>query len=352
MAIEYWLLSISIIVILIFPIKSKGEYSVRLILSLLLLFIYGAFRVNYGPDYTVYENFFDGVKNYGHAFNERMELGYFYLNKILPTFRSLLIIQTLLLCTAYYFLFKWYVPAKWAWLGFFLLFLNGQFTVIFMLSAVRNGMAISIFILSTYYIYKKKIIPFSLLIFIAFLLHTSVIIYAPIAYIIANGKTITKRSIKVWLTIMIIIGVSSSTIILDYVGVFTAKYFDRYITYYETIKETGQSTGLIATLFSFTLSGMLLFYFKDKKLKPEENMIVKFAMLFFLSYLMGSLNMRMTHFFAPFFMLVSLMFLYIRGNKLYRYVYLFVVFIYLYYSMKIWIASPYFTHDTYHSILF
>jgi len=348
----YFGLSIFIVLIHLLPVKNERQYSVRLLFSLFILFIYGAFRVDYGLDHKSYENFFYGIKLHGHEYNERMEIGYYYLNKILPTFRSLLVVQTMLICSAYYCLFKWYIPSKWAWFGFLLLFLNGQFTIFFMLTAIRNGIATSILILSTHFIHKRKSIYFIVLIFIAYWFHNSIIFYAPIAYIIANRNTITKKSIFAWLTIMIIIALTSNTILLGFIDTLVTRYFTRYSVPFEQVKELGKSAGLLASLFALTTSTLLLLIIKNKHLSEKEGMITKFSLLFLMAYLFGPLNMRMTQYFASFFVVGSIFVVNKGQNIPLKFAYLLAVFLYLLYALKIWIEDPYFSFDIYRSLLF
>lgn len=348
----YFILSIFIVLINLLPVKNNWEYSIRLLFSLFILFMYGAFRVDYGLDYPTYENYFQNVKLFGVEANERIELGYYLLNKTLPSYRSLLIIQTLLLCSAYYYLFKWYVPSKWAWLGFLLLFLNGQFTIFFMLTAIRNGIAISIFILSTYFIHQRKLIPFLILIFIAYWFHNSVILYAPVAYIIANGKMVTKKTLYTWLSIMIIIALASNTFLLNIVDPFVNRYFSRYSVPLESVKELGKSAGMLASLFALATSALLLFVVKDKNLTQKENMMVKMSLLFLIANLLGPLNMRMTQYFASFFMVGSIVVVYKGRNISLKYAYIAAIFLYLFYSLKIWLEGPYFSYEIYQSLLF
>lgn len=391
----YWTIAILTVLINLYPVKEQKDYSIRLIVSLIPLFLYGAFRVDFGLDYAAYEDFFEGVKIFGHDWNDRMELGYYYLNKILPSFRSLLLFQSLLLCTAFYFLFKWYIPSKWAWLGFLMLFLAGPLTIFFMLSGIRNGIAISIFILSTYFIFKRKFIPFAILIFVAYWFHNSVILYAPIAYFVASDKAITKKSIFIWLSVMAFIATASFTIILDYVEIFIQTYFDRYTTYVEFAQEQGKGAGILITLFSFMATVLLylnvkymklpakynlrkigketgrnLKYLKlvakDKKGKiilsklddkdtiqsAKDNMIIKMTLLFFLAFLLGPLNLRMTHYFVSFFTASSILIMHRSSNTLLKYSYIIAVFAYLIYALMLWLENPYFSYSTYQSILF
>lgn len=348
----YWSLFLVVMLVQLFPAKSKTQYSVRLFMSLLPLFLYGAFRVNFGLDYEAYQAYFETIQTYGREPDDRMEIGYMYLNMVLPSFRSLLIIQSALLCVTYYYLFKWYVPSRYSWLGFLLLFLNGPLTIFFMLSGIRNGIAISILILSTRFIQQRKIIPFAALTCFAYFFHNSVILIAPIAYFIANGNVITSKNVKVWLFVMFVLAITSSTILLEYVGVFIMTNFDRYTTYIEIAKEQEGVVGLLIAIFSIGASILFLFILKDKQLTAKEMMLVKFTLLFFISFLLGPLNMRMSQYFASFFVVGSLLIINKKAHKTLKHAYFALVFAYVIYSFTIWLDSPNFSYDTYESILF
>lgn len=348
----YWILASLIVLIQLLPGREEKHYKVKLYISLFLLFVYGAFRVDYGLDYESYVDYFEDVKQFGLEANDRMELGYYFLNKLLPSFRVLFIIQTLLICIAYHLLFRWYIPSKLAWLGFLLLFLNGPQTVFFMLNGIRNGMAISIFILSTYFIHKRKLFLFGISIFVAYWFHSSVILFAPIAYFVANGKTITKKNIIFWLTIMVFTAISFETVLLNYIDIFINTYFERYSTYVDFVKDKGEGAGILALIFSLLTTVLFFLNVKGKTMTDKENMIVKLTFLFFFSFLLGPLNVRMSQYFAPFFVAGSILIVYKSSNRAFKYTYVIVVFIYLLYALKIWIENPYFDYSTYQSVLF
>lgn len=394
--IVYWIIAILTVLINLYPIKTRRQYSIRLIVSLLPLFLYGAFRVDYGLDYVGYEDYFNAVKISGFVANERMELGFYFLNKILPNFRSLLIIQTIVLCTAYFFLFKWYIPSKWSWLGALLLFLSGPQTIFFMLSGVRNGIAISIFIFSSYLIYRRKIIPFAILVFFASFFHQSILIYGPIVYLIVNYTSFSKKTLIMWMFLMVFLTVSANTVVLNYVSLFVEEYFDRYNTYIESAMEKEQRAGWLITIFSFVATFLFLLNVKCmrfevlnlkncnnkvhqveknsndiygvlmkkrllisstikqkyKNVLAKDRMITKMNMLFFISYLLGALNLRMTQYLMSFFIVGIVTVIWKSSNKFLKYVYLFLITMYLIYAFVLWILNPYFSYSNYESILF
>lgn len=348
----YWTIAIITIIINLIPANKQKNYLLRLKISLIPLFLYSAFRVNFGLDYDSYLDFFNGSKIYGLDANNRMELGYYYLNLIMPSFRSLLIFQSLLMCTAFYYLFKWYIPANYTWIGFVLLFLSVDTSIFFILDGIRNGMAISILILTTFFVLERKIIPMLLLMFMAYMMHESALLVAPVVYFLANGKPVTKSSIIIWMSIMFFFAVASSTIVLDYADVFFNKYFDRYSTYIVAAKEYDKGAGILVSVFSIVVSAIFIFLLKDKKLTTKESSVVKFTLIFFLSYLLGPLNVRVSQYFAPFFIAGSIVALYKGTNKPLKIAYFIAIFAFLFYSMLLWFDKPNFPFQIYNSTLF
>lgn len=348
----YCLVALFTILINILPVKTQQGYSIRSFISLIPLFLFGALRLDFGLDYQGYLDFFNEAKLFGHAADERMEIGYYYLNRILPSFRSLLVLQSALLCISYFYLFKWYIPSRYAWLGFLLLFLNGPLTIYFMLSGIRNGFAISFFILSTYFIQRRKLVYFICVIFIAYLFHNSVLLMAPLAYFVASGKPITKKSSTIWVLVILFFLIASSTVILEYANIFISAYFERYVYYLDKAKDVDAGAGLLISVFSLTVSIIILLLAKNKRLLYQDNMLIRLSLLFFLSYLLGALNFRMSQYFAPFFIVASVIFMSKKYlNTKLKNTYIILILVFSMYAFKIWIDAPSFDYQTYDSIL-
>lgn len=348
----YILVAILGIVINCIPVKSKSQHATRLIISLTPLFLFGALRVDFGLDYNGYEDYFNEINFYGTKSEDRMEIGYYYLNHYLNSFRELIVIQTLFLCVSYYYLFKWYIPIKYTALGFLILYLTAPITIYFMLSGIRNSISISFLILSSPFIIRRKIFPFIGIMVLASLFHKSALMIFPIAYLIGNNKKIDAKFIKIWIGIMLFFALAASTIILDIASSFINNYFDRYETYVAGAKEMDKGAGLIISIFSITVSSLILYLFKNRDLTSSENILIKLCLVYFLSYLLGPLNMRLTQYFAPFFIAGSVMVLYKKYGKIdLRIAFIVLVIFYLVYAFNIWIKSPFFAYHNYESIL-
>jgi len=150
----YYLVFLLTLLIQLHPVKSNADYKKRLFFTFLPLFLFGALRVDFGNDYLGYEHYYYSVHSFSELFNidKHMEKGYALLNLVMPSFRSLLVLTSLLMCFSYATLFYKFVQPKYNWLAILLLFLSGDKTIFFVLASMRNGMTVSLLILSLSFI--------------------------------------------------------------------------------------------------------------------------------------------------------------------------------------------------------
>lgn len=87
-------------------IKTERAYLYRWVLTFFFLFIYGSSRIDCN-DYEPYELFFEEVHYYEDilSVNNHMEIGFTYLNYILPTYRVLIIFCSFITCFSFAFFF-------------------------------------------------------------------------------------------------------------------------------------------------------------------------------------------------------------------------------------------------------
>ena len=334
----YWILFTLILIIHIFPALKKTEKTSnrKLIFSLIVLFIYGSIRVDFGRDYEAYENIFNNVKLYFSFFNneDNFEIGYLLLNKITPSFRFLIILLSGLTCISYYFLFKKYVPYKYYWVGFLLMAIFGQMMVFFQFSGLRNAIAVNILTLSIPLIKERKIILFSLLTLLAFFFHNSAFFFLPLAYFIAIPTKFQKKELLFWVVSFLFFLIASTSSLLDIITPFVNIYFDRYTPYLDMVGTKKMSTfllyGFVGIMFIMTLLILL-----KEQLSSDDNVILKLSLLFLLSFLLGALNFRMSQYFAPYFLVSTTIVLYRVKQPLLKYGYLCTVITYMLYAFFI-----------------
>lgn len=311
----YWLIFVVAFLIQFIPIKSKKQYLWRTVFTFLPLLVFGALRVDFGNDYDSYENIFYEVQSlsYNQLFNvAHYEMGFVLLNKIMPSFRLLLILTTILTIGSYVFLFYKYIPPKYSWLAIALLFFMGKHTIFFMFAG-RNGYALAIAIFATPFLVKRKFLPYALLSLLAMSIHTSAIAFMAFLYFGTWGEKISTKTITIYILIIAFVLIVSLTNLITWLEpVFYFLSFDRYEVYYEIAKEYSDASGGVVTMFFAILFVLVVLTAwggaSNKKdianmhfLSPSISYLIKFIILYSVAICIGSLNYRMSQFFSPFF---------------------------------------------------
>lgn len=358
MNIYFLIMFVTLVLQYVLPASNKNEYLRKCILSFIPFFIYAAIRVNFGPDYTSYEVFFDhmegtSIQDYDTSI-EHMEIGFALLNTIIPTFRTLLVLDSLLVASTFVFIFYKYVPPKYSWLGVILLFMTGNNSIFFELVAMRNGIVVCMLMLSLPLIINrnwKKLIPVTAL---AWTIHSSAALFFPLAYIVSSPDPIIKKRVYLWIGVLLVFLFSSTSGIIDRITPIVLMVNDGYEGVLQEISNPNQSAGVIASAFSLILSFLILYghYHDRNKFSKSENVIICISLLFALSYLLGALNTRVSQYYVlPFIMTVTIV-----ANKssqtIYKYALIGLSLIYTIYSFYyVWVLnSPYFVYQQYHSL--
>ena len=140
----YWLL---LLLILLLCYNSKGRTEV-LFFCLALFFVFFAFRVGFTPDYDNYENSFKFNHTLGSVDDSlQEEIGFQMLCMLLPSYRMLLIVQTLFYSICVYLALKWYINPRFWWIAFLILFCYQPF-VLGNISGMRSGFVTCFFFCS------------------------------------------------------------------------------------------------------------------------------------------------------------------------------------------------------------
>lgn len=130
---------------------------------------------------------------------------------------------------------------------------------IFSFSALRQTMAIGITTLSYYFIYKKKILPHYLLVYLATLFHSSAVIFV-IAYPLCNYAKISKKAYCYIFTVFIICLFSLKSIVIWLLPMIFEN--DTYLNYID--EDAGMAYNLAILIFLF-----FIFTFFNRK--PTQN---------------------------------------------------------------------------------
>jgi len=209
-----------IIILIIFSLLTLEEENYILyIASTIFLFLILGFRnENVGTDTIYYLKFFNNPQ-YGYH-GDSVEFGYEYFQFLVKKFWDnkyfYLTINAFVSIFTLAFFIKKTSPHKILSLLLFVL-VNQYYFLYF--SAMRQSVAIGLFLISLYYLFKKdKNLPaFSLFYFLAFLFHTTVIWTLPIILVVRKIH-FKKSYIYILLSLSFVIGVLK---VLDYFSYFT-----------------------------------------------------------------------------------------------------------------------------------
>ena len=235
-------------------------------LSFLLIILFAVCRYQYGNDYVPYYESFIQIHN-GEGSPFPKEVLFTLLNKICPSFYILIAVTSSFFLLVIYKLIRSNIDDKFVGLAVFILLFNPYIYLVY-LSAIRQSIAMALFIIAIYYSRQKKIVPYVLLVLTATLFHTSAIILLPL-YFVANESKLNRTQFVI-LLVVVALFLFDSTLLKSTVAkaleLFDNRNYDLYFR-----GESGNSlraTALSAVYFLYTLinlrklSGATLMYAK------------------------------------------------------------------------------------------
>ena len=245
-------------------LEGHGLFKHGLKVSFGLIFIFSALRYDYGNDYNSYLTYFDKINANGEIgyFNPTyfdsdfagIEVGWVFLNRVFSSlgFFALVGAMSLFNCIIYYRFIKKYVPLTYYWLAIFI-YTFSPFIMLIQLSAMRQSIAISLFILSIDYLINKKIIYFYIITFIAICFHSSALILLPLYFIRPPNMKLSNYQILTVIFTFFLVYFSISFLTIDIANI-SNLLFSRYSVYLET-----QNIGIGFTIiFSIFLMVIIL----------------------------------------------------------------------------------------------
>lgn len=279
------------IIFILFAYISRYTYLKNgLKISFVLIFLFLALRYNYGNDYKSYFEGFITINQFKEIdfFDKSLhfEPGWIILCRLFKSIGFFAMVASLALftCIVYYNFIKKYVPVKYYWFATFIYVFNPLF-MLTQISAMRQSLAITLFIISIDYIYKKKIILYILCIGIASLIHTSALLLLP-AYLLAyyNGK-INKLSIIIYFSIFIMLFV-----FIESLAPFINRFIGNYFSQYEVYTDPGVVGSGLGIIYSALLLILLLSY--DRFQNKKTSIIFKIAIISFM-FIPLSINIQL-----------------------------------------------------------
>lgn len=337
-----------IILIQIIPFSFKKFINIKLLFSFLLIFIYSAIRIDYGRDYKTYEDYFNLVKE-GYYLND-IEPGFILLNKILPSYRAVLVILSAFTCISLYVLFKKYILPKYHWLAFMIMALSGDKMLFFQLTGLRNAIAVNIMILSIPLIKERKLFKYLVCCACACIFHYSAIIYMPIAYFIGSPKRIKLEEIIMW-SISFVLLATNIEMIRNMITKVNLAGIGKYYVYIQKISLELYERKFFLYIFVMLVTFFSFLILRRHELCENEYMIIKLSLLFTVALLLGAMDVRGSQYYMPYFLVGIIMVLNRLGSPIVKYVYLSMIGTYLYYSFfVVYLNKPTFALSDYVTI--
>lgn len=352
----YLVFFLTLLLSLILPDSTDRQHRWKLFWMFLPLFVFAAIRVDFGGDYPTYELFFDEMHATSGFYLDsemHMETGFQLLNRFLPSFRSLLVLNAFLLSLALGVFLYHNVPKQYLWLAVILLFLNPEKNIYGSLVGIRNGLVVTSFLLGFVFVQKRKLIPFLLLTALLFTIHRSAILFLPITYFIGQKRPFSKTEIWIWIIAVGFLLTFSMSGLMDIVSMLISNdYLEQYETYLDDSK---LHRGVLIVLTNLILLVMLVipFYRARNRFTPSQNSLIRMGMLYLCTAFLGSLAMRASYFYDMFFIATVTTLISRKETAGYLKIGLPVlaILVSVYSMFVIWMGSPYWNHTVYHSLL-
>lgn len=350
----YWTVCVlTLLIAYLMPYDDENQCKKRMIFTFIPLFLFGALRVDFGNDYPAYEAFWQEIHNGAFAFEntQHLEMGYQLLNYLMPSYRSILVLNSFLLCLALgVFLYR-NVPPKYLGIALILMFLNPEKNIYGSLVGIRNGLVVSGFLLSFFFIQMRKLVPFAITTVFLMQFHTSAVLFMPVAYFVANNNELTRREILIWVICLAVLLAFSVSELIEIVTPFVSTYLDRYETYLNAEKHRGYLEIIANIIFIILL--FIGFYTNKGVLTDKQNSLYRMGLVYLASAFLGTLSMRASYFYDMFFIAtIANMFSVEWKQPSLKWCLLgFALVVSWYSTFVVWMGSQWWDHEVYHSII-
>lgn len=210
-------------------------------LAFTVLIIFAALRYDFGNDYGGYLRGYTEIRAGSSLYAS--EPMFPFLVRLCPSFYIFIAVTSVFTIIPVYFLIKKYVVDNYKGLAVLIYCIN-PYLFLMSLSAIRQMLALSFFIIAVHFSLKHRLLPYLVFVALAAMCHISAIILVPF-YMVANDKKVSRTQIITVIVFLLII-------------IFSANLFDSLLQYgldffdnpnYEYYTTLGSNT-IRATLLS------------------------------------------------------------------------------------------------------
>ena len=352
----YLVFIITFLLSIVLEAKTNKQYKWKLFFTFVPLFIYAAIRVDYGNDYPIYQAFFDEVHGKGLFVLDsdlHSEVGYQLFNQLMPSFRSILVLNAFMLSLALGLFCYNNIDPKSLWLAILLIFLNPEKNIFGSLVGIRTGLVITSFLIGSVLVQKRKLIPFAILVIGLSFIHKSAVLFLPIAYVVGINNRFTKKEVFMWAALIVLLLGLSMTTLFNYVSsAIDNDYLERYEYYLEEASIHRGYLSVVTNLI-FVVSFIVYLIRRSESLTASENSFMRVGILFAVMSFLGSLSMRSSYFYDMFFIAsVVKVTTDKHENRILRIgLYAVSVIVSAYSMFHVWMGAGSWNHAIYHSLL-
>lgn len=325
--------------------------------SFLLIFLFTAFRYNFGTDYSSYELSFNQISRFQNIgliqYSQfSFEPSWTFLNYLFKPlgFSGFIIVLSAFICYTYYNLIKKYIYPQYYWLAVFIYVFSFDIMWI-QISAIRQAFSISIFIHSIKYLNEKKNpIYYVLLNLFGGLFHSSAYFMLPLVIFSFDRIRNNKLTGIIILAVFWIVLFFGSMFLSNMIEITSFISGDRYLSRFE--REIDVSTTLIGSIVWGALLAIVIYYTNLQKsinkvffyITSLHSLVYVFAPLVWLADRMG-------YYFAVFSVISYPLIMQYEKNKLKKIVIISLFSVFLLYRfsnfLKLeWVIDGYATYST------
>jgi hypothetical protein len=301
----HFIFVLSIIIVFLAFLSQFKELRFLFEFSFIFIFLITALRFDFGTDY---QNYYNSFKEIGQASSfksipfhyYRFEPGWAVLNYIFKPvgFFGFIIVLSSFTCYTYYSLIKKYVEPEYYWFAIFIFVFSWEIMWI-QFSAIRQALAIAIFINSIKFLSKdRNPIKFLLLIICASLFHSTALFLIPL--LLFSSQKLSKNNIIgiVVIFFFFVLLFFGDLFISSFINISSFIAGERYLSVF--LYEIDISTTLFGSLLWGSLLIIIIFYSRRQE-KNEKHIFVLFS-LYYLIYVLSPLFWlveRMGYYFIP-----------------------------------------------------
>lgn len=225
--------------------------------ELILNFAYGmlaimaSIRYMYGNDYASYYHNYCRIKA-GNNTIFKDEILFRILNEYSPSFYFLIVITSIIFILCIRYLITQNIGKKYAWISIFILLIN-PYIFLMHLSAIRQCMALCMFIVAVEFAIKKNFCGYLCMIILAICFHKSAMLLLPVYFVLYGKEIGWKRTFFILVVVlMLLFATDLSNIAMEILEVFDDSNYNSYLS-------SGMGNSVRATILSsiYLMYGLL-----------------------------------------------------------------------------------------------